>query len=34
MWYTPGSSGPNPVRYFALLAASETLPYVRPWNAP
>ena len=32
VWSTPGSSGPNPVRYFALLAVSETLPYERPWK--
>ena len=31
---TPGSSGPNPVRYFALLAVSDTLPRDRPWNEP
>ena len=31
---TPGSSGPNPARYPALLAVSETLPYERPWNDP
>src|SRR5690242_13159487 len=33
-WYTPGSSGPNRPRYFALLAVSERLPSERPWNAP
>ena len=34
VWTTPGSSGPNPAWYFALLAVSETLPYERPWNDP
>ena len=29
-----GSSGLKPWRYFALLAVSERLPSLRPWNAP
>ena len=29
-WYTPGSSGPKCLRYFALLAVSDSEPSVRP----
>src|SRR2546428_3197531 len=31
---TPGMVGKNPARCFALLAVSDSAPWVRPWNAP
>ena len=33
-WYTPGMNGPNPRRWMALLAVSDSDPSDRPWNAP
>jgi hypothetical protein len=29
-----GKSGPIPLRYFALLAVSDSEPMLRPWNPP